>query len=110
MDTAALLEQKTDLSVCVISMPNVKPIDKKLIIEKAQNAKGVFTIEEHSTIGGLGAAVSGLLWESGIPSTKFHAFGFPDKFTTLVGDRDYLLRSVGLAADLIAKKITTILK
>ena len=106
----AELEKKTGMSVCVISMPSVKPIDKKLILEKAKNAKGVFTIEEHSTIGGLGSIVSSLLWQEKATPIKFHAFGFPDAFVTLVGNRDYLLHSVGLAPELITKKIVTLMR
>lgn len=105
METALLVEKKTGQSVCVISMPNLKPIDRRLILERAQNAKAVFTIEEHSTIGGLGDIVSSVLWASGISTKKFHAFGFPDTFVTLVGDRPYLLRSVGIEPALMTKKI-----
>ncbi|MDO8521212.1 MAG: transketolase C-terminal domain-containing protein [bacterium] len=109
MEAGALLEKETGMSVSVISMPNLKPIDKELIIAKAKTAKGLFTIEEHSTIGGLGAIVSSILWQEGATPKKFHAFGFPDAFVTLVGDRDYLLRSVGLDAASITKKVLTVL-
>lgn len=108
--SADMLEEKTGMSVCVVSMPTIKPIDKKLVIEKAKNAKGVFTIEEHSTIGGLGDIVASLLWKIGLAPKKFHAFGFPDSFVTLVGDRDYLLRSVGLDTASITKKILSVLR
>ena len=110
MQTAFLLEEKSGLSVCVISMPSIKPFDKKLLLNKAKTAKAIFTIEEHSTIGGLGSIVSNILLHEGVAPVKFHAFGFPDTFATLVGDRDYLLRSVGIAPDLIAKKIAGIMK
>ncbi len=110
MQTSMLLEKETKLSVCVISMPNLKPIDEKLIIRKTKLAKAVFTIEEHSVIGGLGALVVNVLGKNGIAPKKFHAFGFPDAFVTLVGDRNYLLRSVGLDAPLICRKILRILR
>ncbi len=110
MEATVKIEKKTGMSTCVISMPNLKPIDKNLILEKAKTAKGVFTVEEHSTIGGLGSIVSGILWQGGLAPIKFHAFGFPDIFVTLVGDRDYLLRSVGMAPELIAKKIISFMK
>ncbi len=104
--TAALLERRGN-TVCVISMPSVKPLDRALIRKVQKNAKGVFTIEEHSTIGGLGTAVKEVLWDSE-SKVKFHAFGFPaDSFVRDVGGRDYLLEKVGLSAHAIAKKIST---
>lgn len=108
--SADALEQKTGMSVCVISMPNMKPIDKKLIIEKTKTAKAVFTLEEHSTIGGLGSIISSILLQSGVMPKRFHSFGFPDAFITLVGDRNYLLRSVGLDVPSITKRILTVLR
>ena len=65
METGTALEKETGMSVCVISMPNLKPIDQELIIAKAKTAKGVFTIEEHSTIGGLGSIVANLFVRTG---------------------------------------------
>ena len=48
-----LLCQK-GITAALYSMPSVKPIDKEIIKERAALGKPVFTIEEHSVIGGLG--------------------------------------------------------
>ena len=94
--TADLLEKKGH-SVCVLSMPSVKPFDEKLLLKHARKAKGIYTIEEHSTTGGLGALVSSILFMNGVEGKKFNAFGFPpESFSKEVGDRDYLLNTVGL--------------
>ncbi len=104
--TADLLEQKYNLSVCVLSMPSLKPFDEKLLLARARKAKGIFTIEEHSSTGGLGAIASSVLFAHGIDGTKFHAFGFPpESFLKDVGDRDYLLRQVGLEPKQLVRSI-----
>jgi len=103
--TADLLEKK-GLSVCVLSMPSLKPFDTKLLVKHARKAKGVFTIEEHSTTGGLGSIASTALFADGFDGKKFHAFGFPpESFSKEVGDRDYLLNTVGLEPKKLVRSI-----
>lgn len=105
LKTAELLEKK-GLSVCVLSMPSVKPFDEKLLLKHARKAKGIYTIEEHSTTGGLGAIVSSMLFTNGVEGKKFRMFGFPpESFTKDVGDRDYLLDKVGLEPKKLARAI-----
>jgi len=95
--TADILEQKLKTSVCVISMPSLKPFDEKLLVRHARGAQGVFTIEEHSVVGGLGSIVSSVLLKNGLRAAKYRSFGFPaDSFLKDVGDRDHLLKRVGL--------------
>lgn len=109
--TAELIEKKSKRSVCVLSMPSLKPFDEKLLLKHARRAKGVFTIEEHSTTGGLGTIVSSALFKNGVEGKKFHAFGFPpESFLKDVGDRDYLLNQVGLAPNKLASSIMRYLK
>jgi transketolase len=103
--TADLLEKK-GFSVCVLSVPSVKPFDEKLFRKHIQNAKGVFTIEEHSTTGGLGAVVASVMLAHGVCDKKFRMFGFPpESFLKDVGDRDYLLNQVGLEPQKLARAI-----
>lgn len=105
LKTADLLEKK-GLSVSVLSMPSVKPFDEKLLLKHARKAKGVYTIEEHSTTGGLGAIVASTLFTNGVEGKKFRMFGFPpESFTKDVGDRDYLLGKVGLEPTKLARAI-----
>lgn len=51
------------ISVSLINMATIKPIDKELILKQARICKAVVTCEEHNVIGGLGSAVSELLSE-----------------------------------------------
>ena len=105
--SAELIETKLKRSVAVISMPTLKPLDEELIVRYAKNAEGLFTIEEHSVIGGLGSLVASLLYHRGIPKKKFHMLGFNDEFVKGVGERDYLLEAAGMSPRLIAEKVVS---
>lgn len=54
---AAQLLEKDGVSVRVINIHTIKPLDEELIIKAAKETKKIVTIEEHSVIGGLGSAV-----------------------------------------------------
>ena len=47
----------------VINIHTIKPLDEELIIKAAQETKMIFTVEEHSVIGGLGSAVCDVVCE-----------------------------------------------
>ena len=57
-----ILKEK-GISVSLINMASIKPIDKELILKHAKICRAVVTCEEHNVIGGLGSAVSELLSE-----------------------------------------------
>lgn len=61
-DAAGLLAQK-GISASVVDMYCVKPLDVDAIIEAAQNAKAVLTVEEHAPSGGLGSMVAQVVGE-----------------------------------------------
>ena len=56
-DAAKILEEE-DISVTVLDMYCVKPLDTEAVIKAAQNAKAVVTAEEHAPFGGLGSMVA----------------------------------------------------
>lgn len=55
--------QKQGVSIRVVDMHTIKPIDKELIIKCAKETKKLVSIEDHSIIGGLGTAISEVLTE-----------------------------------------------
>ena len=61
---AAELLKAEGIDAGVINMHSVKPIDKELLIKAAKATGAIVTAEEHSIIGGLGAAVCEALSES----------------------------------------------
>jgi len=66
--TAANELEKEGISVDVINIHTIKPIDEELIISSAEKTGKVVTIEDHSVNGGLGGAVCEVLSEK-LPAT-----------------------------------------
>ncbi|MDQ0226252.1 transketolase family protein [Metabacillus niabensis] len=54
---------KEGIDAAVINMHTIKPIDKQIILEHAEQTGCIVTAEEHSIIGGLGSAVAEVLAE-----------------------------------------------
>ncbi|MGC7846395.1 transketolase family protein [Desulforudis sp. 1088] len=61
---AAELAAEEGLSVAVIDMHTIKPLDVEAVVEAARASGAVVTAEEHSVIGGLGSAVAETLVEN----------------------------------------------
>ena len=62
----------------VINIHTIKPIDEALVVEAAKATGRVFTVEEHSIIGGLGSAVAEVLSEK--CPTRLTRLGVKDTF------------------------------
>lgn len=62
----------------VINIHTIKPIDKDIVLQSAKKTNLVFTVEEHSIIGGLGSALSEVLSEC--YPTKVHRIGMKNCF------------------------------
>ena len=75
---AADILAQEGISVRVINVGTIKPLDGETILKAAKETKFIITAEEHSVIGGLGSAVSEFLSE-GYP-TKVKKLGIYDKF------------------------------
>lgn len=91
----------------VINIHTVKPLDEELVIAAAKKTKRVFTVEEHSVIGGLGAAVAEVLGEK--CPTKLTRIGVNDVFGES-GPAKELLHKYELDAEGIAKRILAEMK
>ncbi len=95
------------ISVRVINMHTVKPIDREILIAAAQQTGALVTAEEHSVIGGLGAAVCEVLAEEcPVPVLRV---GVEDVFGQS-GDVPTLMKAYGLTAENIVEKVKLALK
>ncbi len=70
---------KRGISARVIDMHTIKPLDENLVLKCARETNAIITAEEHSIIGGLGAAVAEILAEKNI-KTMFYRMGIRDVF------------------------------
>ena len=62
----------------VINIHTIKPIDEDIIIKAAKETKKIFTVEEHSIIGGLGSAVCDVVCEKA--PAPVYKIGMRDRF------------------------------
>jgi transketolase len=93
------------VSAQVVSFHTVKPLDEACLKEAFDRFALVATIEEHSLIGGFGAAVSEWLIDSRTTNRNFVRFGTPDAFFKKSGEQEYAREMLGLSAHQIADKI-----
>ncbi|MGB6637050.1 MAG: transketolase C-terminal domain-containing protein [Bradyrhizobium sp.] len=103
--TAADLLAAKGHSVEVIHIHTIKPLDEALILRRAAAADSVFTIEEHTLIGGLGSAVVDLLIEQGPVRQIIKKLGLTDSFVKNYGLQDDLLEINGLMPPQIAAAV-----
>lgn len=102
---AAELLEKQGLRARVLSMHTLKPLDEEAVLSAASETAAIFTVEEHSIIGGLGGAVSELLAEASPVRIPFKRLGTPSRFPPRVGSQEYLLAEHGLTAGQIAETV-----
>jgi len=71
--------KKEGISTRIVDMHTIKPLDEKLILKCAKDTNAIITAEEHSIIGGLGAAVAETIAENNV-SPQFLRMGIRDIF------------------------------
>lgn len=96
---AAELVRAEGISVRVIDMASVEPLDTAAVLAAASQTRGVVTAEEATVTGGLGAAVATLLAEH--QPTPMRILGVPRQFAP-TGSASFLLEHFGLTAEGIA--------
>ena len=100
IEAAKTLEAE-GISVELINMHTIKPLDKEAVIKAAKKTGCIVTAEEHNVIGGLGDAVCDAVCEEyPVPVVKL---GVEDTFGKS-GPAVELLHIFGLDADNIVKK------
>jgi 1-deoxy-D-xylulose-5-phosphate synthase len=91
------------LGLTVANMRFIKPLDEALILELADRHRLLVTVEENSTAGGAGSAVSELLAEHGITVHCLH-LGLPDACIEQ-GGHDEQMATCGLDAEGIERTV-----
>ena len=99
---AADILAEEDISVTVVDMPCIKPIDEELIEKIAKSHELIITCEEHNVHGGLGSAVSEVTSKKS--PVRMEMMGMQDTFGES-GTPNELLAKYGLNADHIVEKV-----
>lgn len=100
MDAAEILKEQ-GISVKVLDMATIKPLDIDAVIKAAEETGAIMTIEDHTILGGLGSAVAEVLAENHpIPMKRI---GIQDRFGES-GDPELLYRDNAMDVDSIVAK------
>lgn len=98
LEAASVLKSQ-GISARVLNMHSINPIDKEAIIAAASETRGIVTMEEAITTGGLGAAVSEVVVQN--QPTKMRILGVSHFAPT--GSASFLLDHFGLNVENIVK-------
>ena len=102
LDAAERLARE-GLSVEVVDMYSIAPIDEARILEAARRHGRLFTAEEHNVTGGFASAVADVLAAHGV-GAKVTRIGLPDAYAIL-GPPTHLYRHYGMDGEGIAQRV-----
>ncbi len=106
LEAAASLE--ADYSVAVYDARFAKPVDRQLLSDLLERGIPVLTVEDHSVIGGFGAAVLEAASEMRLDASRVRVHGMPDSWI-MQDSRAAQLSEVGLDTLGIIRTIRQIL-
>lgn len=99
--------QMHNISVRVINIHTIKPLDNKLILKAAEETRALVTVEDHQIAGGLGSAVAELVSQNFPVPIKM--IGIEDKFGES-GQSTELLIKYGLTKEKIIQGVLNVLR
>ena len=100
-----LKKENSKLSIEIINLHTIKPIDKETIIASAKKTGRIITVEDHQIEGGMGSAVSEVLSE--LYPTHVKRLGLNNQFGA-TGDTKSLIAHFGIDREAIKKTILSI--
>lgn len=98
--------KKENISVELVNLHTIKPIDREAIVRSAQLTGRILVVEEQCISGGLGGAVAEVLMDEGLSAVQFRRMGLKDSFAEGYGSYDDLRDINGLSK----KNIVTVVK
>lgn len=107
---AAQILSKQGLSVGVISLHTVKPLDEELLKLHCTTRRVIAVVEEHVPAGGAWSAIAEWMSEQGNIQARLVRCGTDDVFFTEGGNQKWAQKHFDLTPEGIAHKISTALK
>jgi len=104
---AARLLEADGVGVEVLDAVYLKPLDEAAVLRSAASTGAILTVEEHSVVGGLGAAVAEVLGRHGVRA-RVRIHGLPDADLD-VATPPVLRERYGLTAPAVAAKVRRLL-
>lgn len=96
---------KKGISVQIVSMHTVKPLDETLLQDIFSKFPHVFTLEEHSILGGFGSSVAEWLSDQINPKGQLTRIGTGDQFMYEAGEKEYAQEYFGITTEHIVEKV-----
>jgi transketolase len=96
------------VSVSLVNVPVIKPLDAATVVDVARAARVVVTAENHTIVGGLGSAVAEALAESGL-GRPLRRIGLRDTFAEGSLTAPYLFDKYGLSTQAVVDAAWTAL-
>ena len=107
IQAAKTLKEQDGLSVRVVNMHTIKPIDEVAILNAVKDTRRILTVEEHNIIGGLGDSVASVIAGSG-KGCIFKKHGLYDEYAT-IGYAEDLYSHYGLDANGIIGQVRSMM-
>jgi transketolase len=95
------------ISLRIVNVSSMKPVDRMALAALADGMKGVVTLEEHSTIGGLAALMCEVLQGRAVP---MRSIGIEDRFGQSAHSYEDLLEAYGLTQEHITAAVRQLAK
>lgn len=96
------------ISVSLLHLHTVKPLDTAALVEAASRSSAVVTVEEHWGAGGFGSAVAEALSEH--VAVRVHRMAMPDSFVSVAGGHQYLAERGGISAQAVTERAVSLLE
>lgn len=104
VEAARRLELEHRIHPTVVSMHTIKPLDVSYLRRLSERCRAIFTVEEHSVLGGLGGAVCEAVAD--IPTRcTVHRIGIPDRFVHVSGSQGFYRQQCDLTPDGIVERV-----
>jgi transketolase len=99
---AAEALEEEGISLRVVNVSSMKPVDEAALVSLAEGMKGIVTAEEHSLIGGLGSLIAEVMRGRNVPQ---RSIGIADRFGQSAHNYDDLLEAYGLTPAHVAAAV-----
>lgn len=103
LDAADMLKEK--ISVKVVNISTIKPLNEAGIVALTRGCKGIVTAEEHSIVGGLGSAIARATRRLGLP---MEYVGIADQFGCSAHSYEDILDHMDLTTARICSAVESI--
>jgi transketolase len=98
---------KDGISLKVLNVSTIKPIDADAVIQHIKGMEGIVTAEEGTIIGGMGSAILETLRREKHPPVEF--IGIADMFGTSAKNYDEILAAYGLTSEKIELAVRSLI-